>query len=515
MAAAASWLRKISADAAAAAALVVASGVGAVVQGQDANIDLYRYHLYVGYAFVHARLDHDLVPSALTTFLNPVLDAFHYLGIVHLPPRVFAFLLGSIQGLNAVVVLLLARSLLQGHGSRLLALLAALLAASGPTARSQLGTTLGDTTVSLPALIALLLVVYGVRCLDPGRRTVLPLSAGLLAGASLGLKLTMAPAVLALGCLVALAAATKRIGFGSAFWCLGGTVLGYLAVAGYWCWQLWRRFGNPIFPFANQVFRSPYVPTQAIRDPRWGANGLMDYLSPPLDMALGWTERLQEIPFRDGRFLALAVTASAWLVLRLARRRSPLPADGMLLLAYFVVGYASWAVAFYYYRYAAVLELLAPLVMVVLLQAALPRLAPRVLVGATILLLLSSSVSSWGRVAFGEQWFHVRLPPQAYEPDSLVLVDSPLSSFLIPYFPGAVRFAGLEWAGSDRFESLLAARIAAHRGRLMWLVSRGQPAESTGPERFGLAATDDCGLIRTGQGRWALCRVTRAAGPRQ
>jgi hypothetical protein len=130
------------------------------------------------------------------------------------------------------------------------------------------------------------------------------------------------------------------------------------------------------------------------------------------------------------------------------------------------------------------------------------------------LLLLSSSVGSWGRRAWGDGWFFMRLPPQAHEPDSLVLVDSSLSSFLIPYFPRETRFAGLEGTGSARFEELLAARIAAHRGNVFWLVSRGQPAPSTSPVRFGLSVSDDCGLIRTGEGRWALCRLTRPPGPR-
>ncbi len=80
--------------------LILTSGAAAVLQGQDANIDLYRYRLYIGYAFVHRRLDLDLTPASLGTFLNPVLDAFHYLGIVHLPPRIFGFLLGASPGLE-------------------------------------------------------------------------------------------------------------------------------------------------------------------------------------------------------------------------------------------------------------------------------------------------------------------------------------------------------------------------------------------------------------------------------
>ena len=92
--------------------------------GQDANTDLHRYRFYIGHAFVHGRLDSDLVPAGLGTFLNPTLDAFHYLGIAHLPPRVLGFLLGALQGLNPALVFLLARRLLaRGPGSGPLAVL--------------------------------------------------------------------------------------------------------------------------------------------------------------------------------------------------------------------------------------------------------------------------------------------------------------------------------------------------------------------------------------------------------
>ena len=137
------------------ALLIVGSGVGSLLLGQDANTDLHRYRFYIGYAFVHGRLDTDLVPAALGTFLNPTLDSFHYLGIAHLPPRLFGFLLGALQGLNPALVFLLARRLLnRGPGSGTLAVLVGVLAATGPTAHSLLGTTMGDTTASIPLLLS-------------------------------------------------------------------------------------------------------------------------------------------------------------------------------------------------------------------------------------------------------------------------------------------------------------------------------------------------------------------------
>jgi hypothetical protein len=183
------------------------------------------------------------------------------------------------------------------------------------------------------------------------------------------------------------------------------------------------------------------------------------------------------------------------------------------LVVYSLAGYAAWVLAFYYYRYAVFLELVAPVVLVALVPALFPSRARPLLVGTTLVVLLSSSVGWWGRLPFGESWWKVRLPPQAYEPDSLVLLDSPLSSFLIPYFPAATSFVGLEGTGSPRIDQLAAARVAAHHGRLFWLVSRGRPAESTRPEPFGLRVADDCGTIRTGEGRWALCRLARSSQP--
>jgi hypothetical protein len=504
--------RRAAFDAAASVALVLGSGIGAVVQGQDSNTDLYRYHLYIGYAFLHGRLDYDLAPASLGTYLNPVLDAFHYLGIAHLPPLAFGFLLGCLQGLNAVVALLVARRLL-GAGS-LLPILCGVLAASGPTARSLLGTTIGDTTVSLPALLALLLVLPGPAGQQGAGLAWRMLAAGCLTGAAMGLKLTMATALGGLGAVVALGVGRKQVPLGAAAACFAGVGLGYSAVAGYWCWRMWERFANPIFPFANQIFRSPYLPAEAIWDTRWAARGAFAYLSAPIEMALGTTERLQEIPFRDARLLLVLGAAIVWSGLRLVRRCGALSHGEQSLLGYLAVSYVLWVGTFYYYRYAAAVEFLAPVAFVTLVRAALPHIVRPVAVAASILVVLTSSVGSWGRLGWDQRWSDVRLPPQAHETNSLVLLDSSLSSFLIPYFPQEVRFAGLEGTGSARIEALLSAEIAAHRGSLFWLASRRRPEESSRPDRFGVTVTDDCGVVRTGAGRWSLCRVVPRAGPR-
>jgi len=506
-------LREFLPDAVVVLLLIVVSGGVSLAWGQDISIDLLGYHFYNGYALVHGRLDYDFAPAALRTYLNPVLDAGHYLGIVHLPPRVFGFLLGAFQGLNAALIFLMARRLLErGTGSRLLAVLAGVLAVAGPNALSLAGTTTGDTTVAVPALLALLLVLGDQRFPDRAIGAPCLLVAGLLAGAAVGLKLTMGMSLIALGVVVGVLVAGRRVSMGAAAAWSTGAGLGFLAVAGHWCWQMWTHFGNPIFPWANNIFRSPYLPTEAFRDPRWVAQGALDYLAPPLQMAVGATSRLQEIPFRDARFLFVLLAGLVWLGLRLAGKRSPLPPGQRHLLVYVLVSYVTWLGAFYYYRYATVLEFLAPLVLVILVQAVLPRFGRPVLLLMGVFLLLFSSVGSWGRHGWRDQWWRMKLPPLAHVPNNLVLIDSRLDSFVVPYFPEHTRFACVEGLGSDRLEEQLATFIASHTGSLMVLVSWGQPAQTGNLRRFGLMATEDCDRIRTGKGKKLLCRVVRSSG---
>ena len=495
------------------ALLIVGSGVGSLLLGQDANTDLHRYRFYIGYAFVHGRLDTDLVPAALGTFLNPTLDAFHYLGIAHLPPRLFGFLLGALQGLNPALVFLLARRLLNpGPGSGALAVLVGVLAATGPTAHSLLGTTMGDTTASIPFLLSLLVVLGDREAPDERKGAWAWLGAGFLAGASVGLKLTTGPYVVALGALIVLMVLGRQVRVGAVPAFLAGAVLGFMAFGGFWGWQMWQRFGNPLFPFANQIFRSPYLPAEAIRDPRWVASGPLDFLATPWAMALGETSRLQEIPFRDARFLLVLVAALGWLSLRWLGKRTPLPPGQRNLMAFVLMAYGTWLAVFYYYRYAAILEFLAPLVLVILVQALLPRVGRPLLFAAGACLLLFSSVGSWQRWDWSDRWWRITLPAQAYEKDSLVLLTSQLNSFLIPFFPEKTRFVGLEWVGSSRFDDLVTATLGSHKGALMVLASVDERLTAGSLNRYALTVTDDCGVIRTGTGKKHLCRVVRTAG---
>ena len=496
------------------ALLIVGSGVGSLLLGQDANTDLHRYRFYIGYAFVHGRLDVDLVPAALGTFLNPTLDSFHYLGIAHLPPRLFGFLLGALQGLNPALVFLLARRLLdRGPGSGSLAVLVGVLAATGPTAHSLLGTTMGDTTASIPFLLSLLLVL-GDRETPDKRKGALGLAGSRAPrGRFRGPEAHPGPLPRRPGrprrAHGSGATGTRSDGV-PAF--LAGTVLGFVAFGGLWCW----RCGSTS---ATRSFRSP---TRSSGHPTCPPRPFGTHAGWP---RVPWTSsrrrwqwpsgrpsRLQEIPFRDARFLFVLVAALGWLSLRWLGKRTPLPPGQRNLLAYVLMAYGVWLAAFYYYRYAAILEFLAPLVLVILVQALLPRVGRPLLLAAGACLLLYSSVGSWQRQDWSDRWWRVTLPAQAHETDSLVLLTTPGNSFLVPFFPEKTRFVGLEPVGSSRLDDLVTATLGSHKGTLMVLASVDERPTAGSLERYALTVTDDCGVIRTGTGKKILCRVVRSTG---
>jgi hypothetical protein len=366
--------------------------------------------------------------------------------------------------------------------------------------------------------------------------------AAALCGLATGLRLTAAGEHLALLTVtVAFAAWGRPVGRAvqTAGWLLLGSAAGVAVTAGYWCIQMALRFGNPLFPFANSVFRSPWFAPRFLRDERFAAHGLVDALRPPVDLALGHTGRLLEIGVRDARMLVLFVVAAAALVAVLVRRRAATrggdPSAGAFLLAFWFAAYGLWSVAFYYYRYMTTLELLAP----VALLAALRWLAPAkalvpVAVALAVGLGLQARSDSWGRGDWQDNWFGVELPARARRPGTLVLIAGAPVSFALPYFPPDARFAHLtairEKGGSELFARELRRRIDVHDGPLLLLApfrvdARAQdpvtrrprwtynPEEDATPAaaEFGLQLTDRCDDIRTRRLRLYMCDVERAA----
>ena len=506
------------------AGLVLALGGLSLWLGQDVNFDLLNYHYYDGYAFLHGRTFEDVAPAGSQSFQPPLVHSFHYLGIAHLPPRLFGFLLGAIHGLNLPLVFglgLLVLSRADGAGATALALLAAVVGSVGPAAVSLLGTTFGDNLVSIPALLALMLALSSSGESSAPRAARLALTAGVLAGVATGLKLTMAAYHLGLFAGAALLwwggpAAAKRLS-----WLGLGSVVGFVPTGGFWDLVLWRRFGNPVFPFANGLFRSEYQSLDNFRDARFMLHTPYDLVRPLVDLALGRSERLAEIWMRDPRFLLLLVAGVVFVVLRSAGRAGraapePLARREAAFVAWWLASYLAWALAFYTYRYAALLEFTAPVLLFVLLRrcvAARQQLPAAAL--AALLIVATTHADSWGRRPWQTPWLGLPVPAAGMQPGSLFLMVGQPSGFAIPSFRADARFVHLtaveRFRAPSKWLPLVERAVRDHRGPIL-LLSNFEFSRSECEARaaaLGLVTTSRCEPIRNGALRFRLCELER------
>jgi hypothetical protein len=501
--------RARQADLALLALATLGSGVLALWLGQDANFDQAQYHVYLGWSLLAGRFDVDIAPAGLGSFFNPLLQVPTYLGLAWQRPRAYAFLLAAVQGLNTFLVWHLARRVARGLRSELwLAALAAAVAASGPCAVSLLGTSFGDNLPSILVLGSLLLLVVVGDHRD--RRYPRVFAAGLLGGAAVALKLTFVVYAVALGTTAAWLAVALRSAPLLPVFAAGG-LAGYGLAGGYWAAKLWARFGNPLFPFANNLFQSPYVSTTVAGDPKWVARGWLDLIAPPLELALGRTQRLIEITAHDVRHVVLVAALVATLVgLGRRRRAGSAPASAGAVLVCWLAAYATWAVAFHYYRYFAVGEFLAPVVILALLRWLLPERS--LVVAWTILgavVVVTSRAGSWGRIEW-QQSLRVTVPLAPSDPPAAVLVDGPEVSYVLPFFPERTRFFGLHATTPPLLDDVKRA-VAAHHGPVYRLIRQGERPSPV--EAFGLTDDGHCQLFRTGgRGRMLLCPLGRPAG---
>ena len=261
------------------------------------------------------------MPSQTPWFYNPLLDAPFYLLATHAPARAAGFALGWVQGLNFILLFLLAQASLAIANARHKLLICTGLAALGMLGGggiAQIGTTFYDNVTSLGFFLsALLAVVYVERLIAaPAARAFgLALLFGLPAGLMMGLKLPGAIFCVGLcGAFLFIGGAWQRRLLLSFAFGLGIT-LGLAVTLGPWSWYLASHFGNPLFPYFNNLFHSPLAPAAAARDTEYVTRSAHDFFLFPFVFAHS-AFRTGEIDWRDWRIPILYVLLPAAILAR-------------------------------------------------------------------------------------------------------------------------------------------------------------------------------------------------------
>lgn len=460
-------------------------GLLALALGMDASWDLRNYHYYNGWRLLNGLVGRDALVAQIPSFFNPLLDVPYAWAVDRLPARVLGFILGALHGLNFALLFAIAATMLELRNPQRRVLAAAALALAGVTGAgglSLVGTVFWDNVISLGVLGAVLIVVRGWEALSDGPlgpAAARVLLAGLPAGLAFGLK--QPSVIFCVGLCFAFLLADLPVfrRFWLAFWFGIGVLLGLALGGGYWMVHLWQTYGNPLFPFFNHVFLSPWGAPEPYRDPGFLQTSLVDMLS--FGFRFPFQPRLAaEVEFRDFRILAVLVVVPLAALAGLARRRGSRdpglvtsPGPSGWLMAATMITFALWVVLFCIYRYLIPLEMLAPLVVVAACGALpLPRAARRGLASALVVfLVVSTQVPNWLRVDWQDRAISANVPAVPDPANALVLVSGhePLS-FLVPLFPKELRFLRIDstFTLSDNpdvgFRKLFRDAIAEARG---------------------------------------------------
>ncbi len=395
--------------------------------GSDANFDLLSYHAYIGEAALARRWSSDIAPAGLGSFHNPLFDLPGALALRH-SVQFFTAWLSVEQWLCWLSLWWFVRVVLRER-DRSTQLLALIFALTGSAAMSLSITSFVDWPVAA-LLLASLTAALSFRehhLIGSPQTSRLLVVSGLFGAGAVAAKLTATSYLIGLFAVVLVVA--RRL----AWKWLAGFAACTAALCLPWWIYLQRRFSNPLFPYYNQVFKSPDGPVGSFDDTRFGAGSLQDFVRFPIDFARG-TSRYSELPYRDLRWILVIVTIAAWSTLQ---RGTLTELRTWRMIGVFAgIGYLQWLVSFGIYRYALILELIASVFLIAAAIALVPKIQPVALAVVLSLTLAFQISPNWGRstplrvklpVTPGQRVLFADMGPSAYLVNSLT-PDTKLAS---------------------------------------------------------------------------------------
>lgn len=220
--------------------------------------DALNHHIYLGWTAQGHRLDQDALPAAFQSLQFPYLYWPAYQLAIHgAGPVQAAAVLSALHALAVPAVWLIARALIPGGSVEAMALRSAavVLAFLSGVVLALTDNTANDLLAAIPLVwaIAVALQAHDPQVPSPARRRRVLVS-GLLAGLATTFKFSNGPLALLLPLVWVMGEGPLRWRVAQVM--RGGiaTVAGFALTYGYWGWQLWTRFGNPLYPFYDPLF---------------------------------------------------------------------------------------------------------------------------------------------------------------------------------------------------------------------------------------------------------------------
>jgi hypothetical protein len=507
----------------------LAAFVWAYHRGPDQNWDLQGYHYFLGYSLFHWRFARDIAPAEIQSFFQPLPCALSYAAFTWLPFPLGTWVITALQVSALPLLVLIGGEIdrdLDNQTPGIAMVLALALGLAAPLWWCELGTSQFSSTTAPLVLLGLLYGLRGVTKVSSSQPADANfVVAGCLMGFAAGLKLTNAPYAVAL--LAALAMVLfpfkPRIAARCVVLCTLGMAMGF-APTSWWNVILYRQWGNPVFPYFNRIFKSPYFDPINWRDPRWQFHSIADFARFVIAAARP-THRTSEQPFADARmliFMIFLIGGGALWIIRYFRATKAPDSERRVVSAFiwfFCVSFAIWAMVFVYQRYLVPLELLFGIAIWILVADIFknPVRVAAVMAACVAVSLVTIKVPNWGHkyVANPPNYFGFRVSPKfSAEPADYLIYGEPIT-YLLPFFDPDSRFFGVGF--SARIDQRIAHALAqdtTRQVRILTLSGRTSKALQKAGE-FGLRSTGrmPCFHLTTDVGDYISCTV-REAQPR-
>jgi hypothetical protein len=487
--------------------------------GQDASWDLRNYHYYNPYAWLQNRANIDIAPAQLQSFFHPFADLPHYLMVKAGYP---SWVITCILALPVALTLYFLGHLFQiaSSNSKTIYIVfpVLLMAGTGASGFSVIGSTMSEWHVT-----ALFVAALWLSLKENGSPSDnVSLQSGLLGGVAVGLKLTGAGYAVALGAMYLSMPGSPLQRIRQTAWLGLGGLIGFTLAFAPWGIEMWERFQNPLFPFFNQWFKSPWAEFSSYAATPYATQSVWETLSLP--WRLMWTSGplVSELRLQDWR-LGLGFPALALLAFGPFHSDEKQQKFWLPLLVFCCVSYVIWARLYGIYRYAGLLEVLMPVAIVMATVSIFKQRKMLAVSLATVTVLTPTVWPNWGRLPHGQAAVIAKMPKL---PANAMVVFATLEpvGYLAPNLPPEIPVVSLinnfmhTDPGRIQLQKLATQKVLQHQGPLWLLMQQGFEAEKyyNGKpiammlDEIGLASqTQSCLPIQTNfTGTLMLCPLT-------
>lgn len=285
---------------------ILISGILSISKGMDRSFDVRNYHIYNPYAFLNNRINIDIMPADIQTYFNPLMDIPYYLMVKHL--NNFPYIVTFIQGLSYALLLFLiykiADYIFKSYHKTLITILSVLVGGTAALTLYNIGTLTHDIFVGDVILISIYLII---KSFDKYSNKNIVIS-GILLGGICGLKLTAS--IFAVAMILGIIVFCKKLKPKAVFWIISSCTLGFLITNGFWMYKLFTEFGNPLFPYFNNIFHSDYVNCGNILKEDFinlYPQNIFEYIFFPFYFYQHLPVKAFEINYQDFRFAAIYI----------------------------------------------------------------------------------------------------------------------------------------------------------------------------------------------------------------